>query len=188
MEKFPCWLACLWLVGCLLAGCQSPPPAHALNPIVLPDVRNNCYSLLHQLLDEEKDLNKLHFIKQENSGLKDFLKRISVAAAAGEKQLDLFAKADASLVLTNYYLPRGEQKTRDDISAAQEKELLHESGSKLEMTLLLSQVEALNYASHLAKVAGENDFQPERARFLADLSSQMLVFHDDAVSRLDLRK
>ena len=42
-----------------------------------------------------------------------------------------------------------------------------------EITLLLTQTEALSYAWHLAKVAGENEPEPGRARALAGLSEDM---------------
>ena len=41
------------------------------------------------------------------------------------------------------------------------------------MTLLLTQAEALSYAWHLAKVAAENESQPDRARALAGVSKDM---------------
>ena len=149
-------------------------------------VRNNSYSLLHQLLDEEKDISILRFIKRENTDLKNLLKRVSAAAKAGAKQLELYAKQDPSIRLDDYRLPPGEVKTRDDISAEKQKELLHQSGNRLEFTLLLTQIEALSYASHLAKIAGENDFDPERARYLATLSAEMAGLREEVIARVVL--
>jgi hypothetical protein len=63
--------------------------------------------------------------------------------------------------------------TRDAIASTKEKELLSQTGDKFELTLLLTQTEALSYAWHLAKVAGENEPQPERARALAGISQDM---------------
>ncbi len=40
-------------------------------------------------------------------------------------------------------------------------------------TFMLTQTEALSYARHLAKVAGENGSQPERARALAGMGEDM---------------
>jgi hypothetical protein len=50
---------------------------------------------------------------------------------------------------------------------------LGRSGDEFELTLLLTQAEALCYAWHLAKVAGENEPQPDRVRALAGLSQDM---------------
>ncbi len=175
-------------ISFILSGCQSPPARPRIETGGTQAIRNNCYSLLHQLLQEEKDINKLHFIKRENTDLKNLLKRISTAASAGTKQLEAFARQDSSLVLDDYQLPPGEQQTRADISSQQEKELLHESGEKLEFTLLLTQIEALNYAAHLAQIAGHNDFRAERTDYLVGLSGQMKTLHDEVAARLALRK
>jgi hypothetical protein len=171
----------------LLLGCQSPPERPRAETIGTEATRNNCYSLLHQLLNEEKDISKLHFIKRENPDLKNLLKKIASAAHAGAKQLEAFARQDPSLILDDYRLPPGEEQTRADIGSQKKKELLHESGDKLEFTLLLTQIEALNYASHLAHIAGQNDFRTERTQFLAALSQEMAGLHDEVAARLALR-
>ena len=54
--------------------------------------------------------------------------------------------------------------------------------------MLISQIEALSYASELAKIASENDFQPDRARVLAALSAEMGGLRDEAAARLGLNQ
>ena len=54
--------------------------------------RNNCYSLLLQLLDQQKDVSILRFIKQEHSDVKDLTKKIAAASGSGSKLLEEFAK------------------------------------------------------------------------------------------------
>jgi hypothetical protein len=173
------------LVG-LLTGCQSPPVAPRTETTASQSTRNNAYSLLHQLLDEEKDISKLRFIKREDSDLKTLLKNVAATAQTGEEKLDAFAKLDPSLLLNDYRLPPGEEKTRADIGAQKEHDLLHSSGNNLEVTLLLTQVEALNYGAHLAKIAGENDFQKDRALYAASLGRQLADLRDQVTSRLYL--
>ena len=168
----------------LFAGCKTPPPAARPNISLTENTRNNCYSLLKQLLDNEKDVNLLHLIKAETPDLRKLIKQISVAAADGSKQLEAFAKEDSSLALDNYDLPPGEVKTRAAISKLHEKELLHATGATLELDLLLTQVEALTYGAQLAKLARENDQQPDRARYLIGLSEQLTDLHDQVVGRL----
>ena len=185
MKSVRPYLAVLAGIG-LFSGCQSPPARLRAQTTDSQITRNNCYSLLHQLLDEEKDVSILRFIKRENSDLKNLIKSVSAAAKAGAEQLETFAKQDPTLLLDDYRLPPGEQKTRDAIGATKEKELLHQSGNQFEMTLLLTQIEALNYASHLAKVAGANDAQPDRARYLAGLSEQMRKLEEQVIARLAL--
>ena len=186
-QRVSCGVAIL-AFSCLLAGCQAPvrqpPPPPAAN--LSQAIRNNSCSLLHQLLDQEKDVSLLRFIKRENVDLKALLKRVSAAAKAGAVKLEAFAKADASLPLQDYRLPPGEEKTRAEIKSRQKKQLLHESGARLEFTLLLSQVEALNYASALARVAAETDSQPERSRYLLALGAEMENLRDEVEKRLAL--
>jgi len=56
---------------------------------------------------------------------------------------------------------------------------LGQTGDTFELTLLLTQTEALSYACNLAKVAGENESQPERARALAGVSEDMKnLYHE----------
>jgi hypothetical protein len=172
---------------CALSACNSPPVRPHVQETTSQYVRNNAYSLLYQLLNEEKDVSKLRFIKRENENLKTLIKQVSAAAKAGASQLDEFAKRDPSLALDQFDLPPGEKQTRASISKAEEKDLLGNSGGKFELALILSQIDALNYASHLAKVAGQNDSQNERIVFLTNLSGEMKNFHDQLVARVKER-
>jgi hypothetical protein len=129
--------------------------------------------LLHQLLNEQKDVSILRFIKPEHSDVKNLVKKISAASGAGARLLEELAKQDPSVRLDDIRLPPGEESTRDAIASTKEKELLGQTGDKFELTLLFTQTEALNYAWHLAKVAGENESQPDRVRALAGMSADM---------------
>jgi hypothetical protein len=135
--------------------------------------------LLHQLLDEQKDVSMLRFIKREHPDVKQLVKNISANSAAGAKLLEEFAKHDPSINLDDIGLPPGEAATREAIASSRKKELLGQTGAEFELTLLLTQTEALSYAWHLAKVAGENEPQPDRARALAGVSEDMeKLYHE----------
>ena len=136
-------------------------------------MRNNGYSLLHQLLDEQKDVSLLRFIKSEHTDVKKLVKRIATTSGTGARLLEEFAKDDPSIRLDDFRLPPGELATRDAIASTKQKELLSQTGDTFELTLLLTQTEALSYAWHLAKVTGENEPQPDRARALAGISEDM---------------
>jgi hypothetical protein len=166
-------LAAMLSVACVLTGCQSPKAASPSRSGAAQSTRNNCYSLLHQLLDEQKDVSILRFIKPEHSDVKNLIKKIATASGTGAKLLEEFARHDPSIKLDDIRLPPGEASTRDAIASTKEKELLSQTGDKFELTLLLTQTEALSYAWHLAKVAGENEPQPDRARALAGVSEDM---------------
>jgi hypothetical protein len=180
--------AAIFAVSFLFVGCQLPKgaphdaPKPAGQQMAAADVRNNCYSLLHQLLDDEKDVGKLRFIKREQLDLRNLVKRIAASSRAAAKRLEEFAKQDPSLVLTNTLLPPGEVATRKAIADTKKKELLGQSGEPFEMSLFLSQAEALSYGSHLAKVAAENDTHPYRKHYLEGLSAELKGLDQQLVS------
>src|SRR5882672_11388936 len=160
-------LTVMLLAAGILTGCQSPKAMLPRESSAARAIRNNCYSLLHQLLTDEKDVSLLRFIKPEHTDVKNLVKRIAKTSGTGAKLLEAFAKDDPSIRLDDLRLPPGEQAVRDAIASTKQKELLGRTGDIFELTLLLTQAEALNYAAHLAEVAGENEPQPDRARALA---------------------
>jgi hypothetical protein len=166
-------LTAMLSVACVLTGCQSPKARSPSGSSVAQATRNNGYSLLHQLLDEQKDVSMLRFIKREHSDVKNLVKKIAANSGTGAKLLEEFVKDDPSISLDDIRLPPGELATRDAIAFTKEKELLTQTGDEFELTLLLTQTEALSYAWHLAKVTGENEPQPDRARALAGVSKDM---------------
>jgi hypothetical protein len=168
---------------CLL-GCQTQRTERSVAGDPKIAIRNNSYSLLHQLLDEEKDVSKLRFIKHEDADLKELVNRIAQTSGAGEKLLEQCATNDASLRLDAIELPPGEVATRDAIASTKEKALLEHTGDKFELTLILTQAEAMNYAWHLAKVARENEADPARARLLEGIGKDMENLYDELFSML----
>ena len=172
-------------LGGLSCRHTSIKPAAALTEQQQIDV--NCLSLLHQLLEEEKDVSKLLIIKRESPELNRLIKTISTASAAAAKKLAAFARQDSSISLDQINLPKGETATRKAIAVTQRNELLTSSGDDFEFTLLLTQASALEYAWHLAKVASARESQQERAHYLNSLSEEMKDLHHKVVSLLHVR-
>jgi hypothetical protein len=173
---------------CLLTGCPSSKTESASASRAAPSTRNNCYSLLHQLLAEQKDVSMLRFIKREHSDLKSLIKKIADDSGAGSELLEKFAKDDPTIRLDDIGLPPGEIATRAAIASTKKKELLGQSGDQFELTLLLTQTEALSYAWHLALVAGQKESQPDRARAMAGLSEDMKNRYQEVFALLRLRE
>jgi hypothetical protein len=180
MKIVPPLLTVMLSAACVLMAGQSPKarPPSASN--VAPSTRNNCYSLLHQLLHDQKNVSLLRFIKREHPDVKNLIKKIAVASGTGSKRLEEFARHDTSIKLDDLRLPPGEAATREAIASTKKKELLGQTGDEFELTLLLTQTEELSYAWHLAKVAGENESQPDRARALAGVSKDMENLYQEA--------
>ena len=170
--------------ACVLTGCQSPKARSPGESGAAPTTRNNCYSLLHQLLNDEKNVGVLRYIKRESDEVKNLVKKIAATSAAGAKLLEEFARHDPSIQLDDLRLPPGEAATREAIAATKQKELLDQTGDEFELSLLLTQAQALSYGWHLAKVAGENESQPERARALAGVRADMEKLYHEVVVRL----
>jgi len=139
----------------------------------IQSTRNNGYSLLHQLLAAQKDVSLLRFIRPEHTDVKELVKKVAKASGAGATLLEKFAKDDPAISLDDIRLPPAELATRDAIAATKKEELLSQSGGTFELTLLLTQTEALSYGWHLAQVTGQNEPQPDRARALAGISEDM---------------
>jgi len=175
----PPLLTVMLSVACVLTGCQSPKARSPSGSRAAQSTRNNCYSLLHQLLDDQKNVSLLRFIKREPDDVKNLVKKIAATSGTGSKLLEELARHDPSIKLDDLRLPPGEAATREAIAATKKKELLGQTGDEFELSLLLTQTEALSYAWHLAKVAGENESQPERARALAGVSEDMAnLYHE----------
>jgi len=179
------WSVLLALVAGLMTGCQSRPAA--VPTAGNPSLRNNCYSLLHQLLNDEKGVGLLRFIKSEAPDVKELVKRIATTCGTGAKLLEKLAQDDPSLHLDDISLPPGELATRAAIAATKQKELLGQSGETFELTLLLTQTEALSYGWHLAEVASLNERNPEQARALAGIGVDLHQLNDEVFALLRSR-
>jgi hypothetical protein len=151
-------------------------------------VRNNAASLLYDLLGEEKNVSKLLVIKRDRDELHRVIKHVSSASDEAHKAVGRLAKEDASLNLRDTGLPPGEKATRESESKARASELLHASGDDLEFKLLLTQAEALAYATHLAKVAALNETNPKVVREFSAVRDQMQQLYDEVVGLLKSRR
>jgi hypothetical protein len=179
MKIIPSFFTALLSAVCLLAGCQSPKAVTPRESGAIQSTRNNGYSLLHQLLAEQKNVSLLRFIRPEQADVKKLMKKIATNSGTGAALLEKFARDDPSISLDDIQLPPAELATRAAIAATKKKELLSQSGGTFELTLLLTQTEALSYAWHLAEVTGQNEPQPERARALAGIRDDMKdLYHE----------
>jgi hypothetical protein len=148
------------------------------------EVRNNAASLLADLLGDEKNVSKLLILKHASPQTEQLIKTISKAADDSGKQLDSLAKADNALKLDAMQLPPGEKEARDGESKTKEHELLFSSGVHFEFNLLFSQAEALNYGSHLAKVAADNSSAPEAQREFRSLETSLGNLYERVIARM----
>ena len=178
------WLAAMSLAAGVLTGCQSPKAMTPSGNDASQSTRNNSYSLLHQLLAEQSDVSLLRFIKSEQPDVKTLVKKIATTSATGATLLEQFAKDDPTIKLDDFSLPPGEVATRDAIASTKEKELLNQTVDKFELTLLLTQTEALSYGWHLAVVASLYEPDPNRAHALVGIGVDMDNFYHEVFTLL----
>src|SRR5688572_5010122 len=117
MRITPSFLSLMLSAVCVLTGCQSPKARSPGERGAAPTTRNNCYSLLHQLLDDEKNVSLLRFIKREREDVRNLIKKISANSAVGAKLLEELARHDPSINLDDFRLPPGEAATREAIAS-----------------------------------------------------------------------
>jgi hypothetical protein len=172
-------------IACCGVNAQAPTSsASAKGDSSKNEVRNNAASLLDDLLNQEKHVSTILIIKHASPAVKQLIKAISKTADNGQKSLETLANNDKTLNLHSLQLPPGETATRDAISKTKEHELLFSSGTKFEIDLLLSQTDALDYGSHLAKIAEENSTSSEEAREFHTLDLALNALYRRVVAQI----
>lgn len=177
-------------VFCSCANAQKPAattnsaPGNPATDTGKIEVRNNAASLLADLLGDEKNVSKILIIKHNSPELGRLIKAISKTAGDGAEQLETLAKEDPTLNLHALQLPPGETATRAAISKTKEHELIFSSGEKFELNLLLTQTDALDYGSHLAKIAAENSSSPEQKSKFHSLDLALNALFQRVVARI----
>jgi hypothetical protein len=169
---------------CGYANAQKPAAPNAAPDKSKIEVRNNAVSLLADLLGNEKNVSKILIIKHSSAEIGRLIKAISKTAGDGAEQLESLAKNDPTLNLHALQLPSGEIATRAAMSKTMEHELLFTSGEKFELHLLLTQTTALDYGSHLAKIASENSSSPEQQRKFHSLEVALNALLQQVVAKL----
>ena len=169
-------------VVCLMAlvGCSTVPP-------VIPifgrpaRIRDEGYSLLYSLADKQSNVGKILIIKSASAKVSAEIKQIAQVFSEAKERLDGFAKEDSGLSYKMSHLPTMEEKTRAAIESTTTKDLLFSSGKTFELRLLLTQVQALDYASHLAGQLAEQEGNAKRKEFLTQFAKQCEEHHKTVV-------
>jgi len=164
------------LVICV-SGCVAPaPPVASAHPNAR--VTDSGYALLYDLMGNEKDVSKLSIIKHERPEFHDLIRDISDRCGAAYDLLGDFAKADPSLNIKDQQLPLAEMQTRQREGKARGADLLTDKGRNLELQLMLTQNEAITYASHLSAVIAESETNVKRAQAVRQMSTDFSVLEE----------
>lgn len=170
-----------FLNGCAFFRESSPAEPQAER---VPSGSHHGYALLYDLLGDEKDVSKLLIVKRERAELAALIKDISRVAADAHKTIEVLARLDRGLNLTDRGLPSAEMAARERIAKARAKELLTDKGKDFELRLLLTQNEALVYGTHLAAAVVAEEKNPDRVKFLNRLSGDLEQLQQRIVAML----
>jgi hypothetical protein len=142
---------------------------------------NGGYYLLHQLCDDEAQLPLLLDVKHAPDAIKDFAIRVSETAKESNHLLDQMQDSDPLLNFDQNPLPSIERDVRASIQDEKQHQLLFgTSDDAFVRALLVSQIEASNYAHNLAKVLAEQENDPKRIKCLEKISSKWIAIHTEA--------
>jgi hypothetical protein len=168
--KFLSFLALVVVMSA--TGCQSPsqpgsrtavPATITVNSKADIAVRNNALALLQDLLNDEQDVSKVLYLKSASDETSRLLKDISAAAKEYHTKIQAFAEQLPDYDFKKLDLPPGEVAARKAESKTQEHAILHSHGADFEFNILLSQAQALDYGTHLARVIATNETDSTQA-------------------------
>jgi hypothetical protein len=144
------------------------------------------FFLLHQVCDQESQVEMLNMIKTTPPEVGDYVKRVSALAKESEATLDRFADHDSSLQDTTNPLPAFEQAARKNIEAEKEHQLLFGmKGKTYARRLLFSQVQAATYIVNLSKAWAERDPNADRDATMRKMSAQWTKIREEGFRLLD---
>lgn len=147
---------------CYSGGCASAHLASGTRPTE----QNNGYSLLYDLVSKESGVDKLLYVKNERKAIGDLIREIAKTSKQLKEQLEKYAREDSSLQLNELGLPAVELETRAAIDSAMAKKLLLSWNDAFEVQLLVSQAEAVRYATYLCRRIAKIETSPARADYL----------------------
>ena len=185
-----CGAALVVVCGCAnvqkteTAAVPAAAPTMKASEVRKLETRNNAVSLLYDLIQDEKNVDKILIIKGGSKEFDGLIKAIAQTTRDSGTRLEQLAADDPQMKLHALELPSGEKATREAIAKTKEHELLFSSSSNFEFDLLLTQVDALSYGWHLAKIAGENSQRPEEVRAFVEISAALANLYQQAVEML----
>lgn len=172
------------LIAALFCGCHTPARSRSEERHAERTIRSNAYSLLYELLSQQKNLGLLLIIKSAGDRIDTVVREIARDSNRGARLIEDFAAEDETLLLGDTWLPPAESEARERLADAMRRNLLGESGEPFEFYLLMAQSQALPYAATLAEVASAHENQPSRSNALRALGAVMRRHHQEVITLL----
>jgi hypothetical protein len=178
-------LALALMVGTI--GCQSPsrPDGGSAAPAIVPvnphpdiAVRNNALALLQDLLGDEQDVGKVLYLKSASDGTSRLLKDISATAKEYHTKIEASTRQLPGYDIKNLDLPPGEVAARKTESKTTEHAILGSRGADFDFEILLSQAQALDYGTHLARLVAANETDSARNGEFSALAEKLNALYE----------
>jgi hypothetical protein len=157
--------------GVASGGCAARPPS--ISGAVTE--RSEALALAWNVLAENKDVAGILAIKSVTPETGTLIREIAEACRRTAGTIERIAKAEG-LPLGEDGLPVAETRVRASIRARMTRELLLASGPTFERSLLLTQVEALGYASNLLEEVAAQLRAAERPGPAIDIEAEATRF------------
>jgi hypothetical protein len=176
--------AALVLTAAVLTACAAAPTR--TDPAPNPRQRElaNGYSLLHDLLAKQADVDKVLWIKSADPATETLLQDIAVASKAGRDWIAQTVQATPGLSLNQAHLPPLEMATREAIERTSRAAIL--MGGDFARRMLLSQISAIEYGTHLAQVLAERENDAARQTWLREWAKRYADLYDRAVQGMQV--
>ena len=150
------WFALIAMAGLVACSGISSAADNALS--AEQQKRNGGYYLLHDLLGQESNVDKIMLAKDAPEEIGRYTKTISALADESLATLDKLQAEDRTMRFDKNPLPDIEIEVRSSIKDDKQHQLLFGTkGPAFVRALLVSQIDAADYAKHLAKVLAQHE-------------------------------
>jgi hypothetical protein len=149
------------------------------------DKLNGGYYLLHHLCNDEAQLPLLIDVKHASPEIEAFADKISRTAKESNSVLEQMQDDNPAIKFSRNPLPPIERDVRESIQDEKQHQLLFgTSNAEFERALLVSQIEASNYAHNIAKILANQETDSKRIKSLEKIASQWLALNKQSLRLL----
>jgi hypothetical protein len=182
----------LLLVWPAFAACTDRPAprteskkdvqAAGLAPAAVDSNLSGGYSLLAQLMEDEREVDMIFLMKDAPKEVAETVKEIARFSKEGKEKLAELTRG-TGIALDRSPLPKIEKEAREAIARTTAGQLVG-SGEDFPKKLLLTQVQAMNYMAHLAQVLAAHEKNNARRQFLRETEATAQRLHARVVRQL----
>jgi hypothetical protein len=178
------WFIMPLMVAVLGCEAQPRPDVAADAAVVVDPSLSQGYSLLHHLMSQQANVDKILILKSASDPVKTLVRAIAAESAQARDRLAELMRGDGQLKLGDTGLPALEQAARDRIEGATARSLLTSGGAAFQTRLLMTQQSATEYAAALAHSLAAREQQPQRREQLQQMAARFDELHTQVVALL----